>query len=49
MVDPRRRLRAHTTYEAVITVAVTDVAGNRLDQRPAVAGLQQKTWRFTTN
>ena len=48
VIDPKRRLRARTTYRAVITTAVTDVAGNRLDQKPARGGLQQKTWRFTT-
>jgi subtilisin-like proprotein convertase family protein len=48
VVDPRRRLRGHTTYTAVVTGSVTDLAGNRLDQKPAVAGLQPKVWRFTT-
>ena len=47
VVDPRRRLRAHTTYEAV-TPSVTDVAGNPLDQsRPGRAAAE--TWRFTTH
>jgi len=32
----------------VVTTAVTDPAGNRLDQNPAKAGLQPETWRFTT-
>jgi subtilisin-like proprotein convertase family protein len=48
VIDPARRLRAHTTYRAVITTAVKDRAGNRLDQNPTKAGLQPKTWRFTT-
>ena len=48
VIDPQRRLRPHTTYRAVITTKVTDVAGNRLDQKPATAGMQQKTWLFTT-
>jgi subtilisin-like proprotein convertase family protein len=48
VIDPSRRLRAGTTYRAVITTAVKDLAGNRLDQEPTKAGLQRKTWRFTT-
>jgi Bacterial Ig-like domain len=48
VIDPRRRLRQHTAYRAVVTAAVTDIAGNRLDQQPGVAGPQEKTWRFTT-
>jgi subtilisin-like proprotein convertase family protein len=48
VVDPRKRLRGRTTYLVVITTAVKDVAGARLDQDPAKDGLQRKTWRFTT-
>jgi subtilisin-like proprotein convertase family protein len=48
VIDPAKRLRAGTTYRAVVTTRVTDLAGNRLDQNPAKAGLQPKTWRFTT-
>ena len=48
VIDPAKRLRAGT-YKAVVTTAVKDRAGNRLDQNPAKAGLQPKTWRFTTS
>jgi subtilisin-like proprotein convertase family protein len=48
VIDPARRLRAHTTYRAVISTAVKDRAGNRLDQNPTKTGLQPKTWRFAT-
>jgi len=48
VIDPAKRLRAGTTYRAVVTTAVTDLAGNRPDQNPAKAGLQPETWRFTT-
>ena len=48
VLDPAKRLRAGTTYRAVITTAVKDRAGNRLDQDPTRTGLQAKTWRFTT-
>ena len=37
-----------TTYRVVITSAVLDPAGNRLDQNPTKPGPQKKTWRFTT-
>jgi hypothetical protein len=37
-----------TTYKAVVTTGATDLAGNSLDQNPTLAGLQQKTWFFTT-
>ena len=47
VIDPARPLRGGTTYRAVITTAVKDAAGNRLDQDPAMVGLQLKTWRFT--
>jgi subtilisin-like proprotein convertase family protein len=48
VIDPAKRLRAHTTYRAVISTAVKDLLGNRLDQNPTRTGLQAKTWRFTT-
>jgi hypothetical protein len=37
-----------TTYKAVVSTGVTDMAGNSLDQNPTLDGLQQKTWFFTT-
>ena len=48
LLDPARRLRAHPTYRAVVTTAVRDLAGHRLDQSPTKSGLQRKSWRFTT-
>ena len=48
VIDPARALRHETGYRVVVTTAVKDLAGNRLDQRPARAGLQPKTWTFTT-
>jgi subtilisin-like proprotein convertase family protein len=48
VVDPTRRLRARTTYVVVVTTGVRDLAGNRLDQNRAKAGLQPMRWRFTT-
>ena len=48
VIDPSKRLRAGTTYKAVVTTAVTDLADNRLDQNPTRTGLQPKSWRFTT-
>ena len=45
---PRRRLDPRTRYRAELNTTVTDVAGNRLDQRPAVVGAQPRVWRFTT-
>ena len=48
VINPRRDLAANTRYRVVIGTGVKDVAGNRLDQRPARTGNQAKTWRFTT-
>jgi subtilisin-like proprotein convertase family protein len=48
VIDPARALRHGTRYRVVVTTAVKDQAGNRLDQRPARSGLQPKTWTFTT-
>jgi hypothetical protein len=41
-------LSAKTKYKGVITTGAKDVAGNQLDESPTTAGLQQKTWTFTT-
>ena len=46
-LDPKNSLKRGATYKAVVTTSATDEAGNRLDQRPGVAGLQQKQWTFT--
>ena len=42
-------LSRSTTYKAVITTEARDVAGNRLDQHPETAGLQQKAWSFAVS
>ena len=42
------RLARGTTYKAVVTTGAKDMAGNQFDQNPTLAGLQQKTWFFTT-
>lgn len=39
VIDPRRRLGAHTTYRVVLTPGIRDLAGNPLPRT---------TWRFTT-
>jgi hypothetical protein len=36
-------------YKGVVTTGARDEAGNQLDQHPTTAGLQQKTWTFTTS
>jgi N-acetylglucosamine-6-sulfatase len=41
-------LARNTKYKGVITTGAKDVAGNPLDQS-TTAGLQQKTWTFTTS
>ena len=48
VINPRRDLAPDTRYRVVIGTGVKDVAGNRLDQRPARTGNQAKIWRFTT-
>ena len=48
VLDPSRRLRSGTRYQVVVATSVLDAAGNRLDQDPATAGAQKKSWRFRT-
>lgn len=48
VLDPNSLLIAGATYRAVVNIGAKDTAGNRLDQDPATAGLQQKRWLFTT-
>jgi hypothetical protein len=45
---PPIKLNAKSKYKAVVTTVMKDLAGNALDQNPAVAGNQQKVWYFTT-
>jgi Tol biopolymer transport system component len=46
-LNPNANLQLGTKYKAVVTTGAQDLAGNRLDQNPATAGLQQKAWTFT--
>jgi subtilisin-like proprotein convertase family protein len=46
VLNPNNPLKNGTTYRAVVTTAARDEAGNRLDQKPGVSGLQQKVWFF---
>jgi hypothetical protein len=48
ILDPDANLNAGSTYIAKITTGAKDLAGNRLDQDPATAGNQAKSWKFTT-
>jgi hypothetical protein len=41
-------LAKNAKYKATVTTGAEDLAGNALDQNPAKAGGQQKTWTFTT-
>ena len=46
VLNPDRALRSGVTYEAVVTTHAKDQAGNRLDQKPSLSGLQKKVWYF---
>jgi hypothetical protein len=43
---PSSSLRRGVTYKAVVSTGAKDVAGNPLDQDPALGGSQQKVWFF---
>jgi hypothetical protein len=47
ILNPNTNLQLGTKYKAVVTTGAQDLAGNRLDQNPTTAGLQQKAWTFT--
>lgn len=47
VLNPGANLEAGATYIANVSAGAKDVAGNALDQDPATAGNQPKTWRFT--
>jgi Bacterial Ig-like domain len=49
VLNPNNPLKSGTTYKAVVTTAARDEAGNRLDQKPWVSGLQPKVWFFTVS
>lgn len=44
-LDPTHTLK-RGTYRAVVTTDAKELAGNRLDQDPTLAGLQQEVWTF---
>jgi subtilisin-like proprotein convertase family protein len=48
VINPKAHLAHGTKYKVTITTRVLDLAGNRLDQNRTKAGLQKKTWKFTT-
>lgn len=47
-LDPRGKLRPRSAYRVMVSSAVVDDAGNRLDQDPHRAGAQPATWTFRT-
>ncbi len=49
IINPTDPLEGGVTSKAVVTTYVKDLAGNRLDQDLTRAGLQRKTWVFTTS
>lgn len=46
-LNPNANLKLGTKYKAVVTAGARDLAGNQLDQDPAVDGNQSKAWFFT--
>jgi subtilisin-like proprotein convertase family protein len=48
VINPKADLAHGTKYKVTITTTVLDLAGNPLDQNKTKAGLQKKTWKFTT-
>jgi subtilisin-like proprotein convertase family protein len=48
VINPKADLAHGTTYKVTITTKVLDLAGNPLDQNKSKAGVQKKTWKFTT-
>jgi hypothetical protein len=46
VLNPDKALRSGVTYKAVVTTHAKDKAGNHLDQRRDLSGLQQKVWYF---
>jgi hypothetical protein len=45
-LNPNADLQAGATYVATVTTGAKDLADNRLDQNPNLAGNQKKVWRF---
>ena len=46
-LNPTNSLKKGVIYKVVVTTGAKDLAGNRLDQKPTVTGLQPKVWFFT--
>jgi hypothetical protein len=46
VLNPDKALRSGVTYKAVVTTYAKDKAGNQLDQRRGLSGLQKKVWYF---
>jgi dipeptidyl aminopeptidase/acylaminoacyl peptidase len=46
-LNPSSNLSSRRTYKATLTSGAQDLAGNALDQKPNIAGNQNKSWRFT--
>jgi len=47
ILSPDYAPKRGVTYKAVVSTQAEDLAGNRLDQNPNLAGLQPKVWYFT--
>jgi hypothetical protein len=47
ILDPAGDLSTGQTYKATVTSGAQDLAGNALDQKPNIAGNQNKSWKFT--
>ena len=47
VLNPDANLQRGARYKAVVTTGARDLAGNRLDQNPALTGNQPKQWSFT--
>jgi hypothetical protein len=45
-LNPTNNLRRGVAYKAVVTTDAKDQAGNPLDQRRGLSGLQPKVWHF---
>jgi hypothetical protein len=46
-LDPSANLKRGARYTAVVSTGAEDLAGNGLDQNPALTGNQPKQWSFT--
>jgi hypothetical protein len=46
-LDPSSDLSPGGTYKATVTTGAQDLAGDALDQKPNIAGNQNKSWKFT--